>query len=114
MVAKLASEKMIPCPKQGRDGRGGLHMDLPRFYRENPHRAAEDGYYPVRHTKRPAGDPVLRWTLRSGEIVQVWSPRAAEQDADDTVCARLGRIEDSLQKILAAVSALQAGETSEP
>ena len=112
MIAKLRDEKMIPCPKQGRDGRGGLHMDLPRFYRDNPHRAAEDGYYPVRYTKRPAGDPALRWTLQSGEIVQVWSPRAAEKDADDTICARLDRIEDCLRSLCETIRAKNTSDES--
>ena len=103
MIARLTNGKMIPCPKQGRDGRGGLHMDLPQFYADNPHRAAEDGICPVRFTKRPHGKSAARWMLRDGEIVQVWSAREPKENADDEISARLERIENSLQKLCEAL-----------
>ncbi len=103
MLARLIDGRMIPCPKQGRDGRGGLHTDLPRYYADHPHRCAEDGYYPVRFAKRPAGDPAMGWTLRNGEIIQVWTENTPR--SDDPILARLDRIEDCLLKISARICA---------
>lgn len=82
MLAKLSDGKWIPCPKQGRDGRGGLHMDLPRFYTDNPHRAAEDGYYPVQCADCDR-------TRRSGGTA----------DANGEILRRLDRIEEILREI---------------
>lgn len=82
MLAKLLNGKWVPCPKQGRDGRGGLHMDLPRFYTDNPHRAAEDGYYPVQRSD--CGLP-----QRYGGTA----------DANGEILRRLDRIEEILREI---------------
>lgn len=105
MLAKLIAGKMIPCPKQGRDSRGGLHTDLPRFYKANPHRAAEDGVYPVRFTPCPAGMCTMGWTLRDAEIVQVWSCGTGQPEPDDPILASLGRIEACLLQIRGTVCA---------
>lgn len=105
MIGRLKNGKLIPCPKQGRDGRGGLHMDLPRYYRNHPQRAAEDGWYPVRYVKRPPGDRAMGWTLRDGEIVQIWTVPAAQPETDDPILERLDRIEDCLLCIRNSISA---------
>ena len=108
MIARLENGNVIPCPKQGRDGRGGLHMNLPQFYLDNPHRAAEDGFCPVRFTKQPQGKPVGRWTLRDGEIVQAWSAPEPKAPARDEIPALLERIGDALQRLCEAVCAANA------
>ncbi len=103
MIARLADGKMIPCPKQGRDGRGGLHMDLPKYYAEHPQRSAADGYYPVQFTTRPAGDRAMGWTLQRGRIVQTWTQSAPQPQ--DPILMRLERIEDCLQRISETIGA---------
>ena len=100
MIAKLTDGRMVPCPKQGRDGRGGLHTNLPQYYLNNPQRAAEDGYYPVRHTAHPEGSFTMGWSLQDGTIVQTWTAAAPEPEPEpepeDPTLARIGLVEDCL------------------
>ena len=74
MIARLIDGNMIPCPKQGRDGRGGLHTNLQTYYEKHLDKAALDGFYPVRYTDKPEGDYKSAWELINGEIVQTWTP----------------------------------------
>lgn len=96
MIAKLENGSLIPCPKQGRDGRGGLHTNLPQYYAAHPQRGAADGYYPVRQTPRPAGDQTMSWSMQDGEIVQVWTPYTPQPEPEDPILARLEMIESCL------------------
>lgn len=99
MIARLSQGRLIPCPKQGRDGYGSLHSNLSGFYERHPDIAAEDGYYPVRYTEKPAGDYLPSWKFVSGEIVQIWTEYTPEPEPEDPVTARLDMIEECLLEI---------------
>lgn len=96
MIAKLENGKLVLCPKQGRDGRGGLHTNLPRYYEHHVAVAADDGYYPVVYTDKPEGDYTQSWELQNGDIVQVWTPYTPEPEPEDPVAARLDMIEECI------------------
>ena len=74
MIAQLVDGRMIPCPKQGRDGVGHLHTNLQTYYEKHLDKAAADGYYPVKYTPQPIGYYTSAWELINGEIVQTWTP----------------------------------------
>lgn len=96
MIAKLINGNLHPCPKQGRDGRGGLHTNLPRYYERHPDVAARDGYYPVQYTDKPEGDYTSAWEMIDGKITQTWTPYTPEPEPVDPVAERLDMIEECL------------------
>lgn len=77
MIAKLINGCPVPCPKQGADGSGNYHTNLPRFYENYLEIAATDGYYPVVYTEKPEGNYIDSWNLQLYEgaqsIVQIWT-----------------------------------------
>lgn len=77
MIAKLINGVPVPCPKQGADGSGNYHTNLPKFYENHLEIAADDGYYPVVYTEKPEGYYIDSWSLQLYEgvqsIVQIWT-----------------------------------------
>ncbi len=100
MIGKLTNGQLVPCPRQGQDGRGRLHTNLPVYYAHHVAEAAEDGYYPVRYTDKPEGDYLQSWELRTtqsgAEIVQIWTPYTPEPEPEDPYAARLDMIEECI------------------
>ena len=104
MIARLDNGNLIPCPIQAPDGSGRWHTNMPRYYEQHPDMAAEDGYYPVQRTDKPAdGDYLPSWTLQEVEgvmmIVQVWTPYTPAPEPEDPVTARLDMIEECLLEL---------------
>lgn len=77
MIAKLINGCPVPCPKQGADGSGNYHTNLPRFYENHLEIAADDGFYPVVYTEKPEGNYLPSWEIQTIEsvqkIVQIWT-----------------------------------------
>ena len=84
MIAKLTNGRLVPCPRQGRDGRGGLHTNLPLYYERHADAAERDGFYPVVYTDKPEGDYRSSWALQEVEgvmqIVQTWTEYTPEPE----------------------------------
>lgn len=100
MIAKLVDGNLIQCPKQGQDGRGILHTNLPVFYDHHLALAAEDDYFPVQFTDKPEGNYMPSYKMQEVEgimqIVQNWTPYTPEPDREDSVTARLNMLEECL------------------
>ena len=93
MLARLINGCTVPCPKQGTDGSGSFHTNLPLYYARHLDVAAEDGYYSVRQTDKPDGDYRSSWALQEVEgvmqIVQTWTEYTPEPGPVDPIMERM-------------------------